>query len=168
MESAVIITGDKKLDRALRSLPAKLQKKGVRKATRESARIVLNDAVRRAPKDTGRLASSLVVRVAKGGRGRRLPRGTFGHSVQTRDGSMFVGDSFYGGFVEYGTVQRRTKKTSKAALTSAGVVSQGLNRGSVPERPFIRPALYDNERLIRTVFRRLLGAALRQIANEAR
>ena len=81
---------------------------------------------------------------------------------------MFLGDEFYAGFVEYGTAQRRTTKATSGRITAAGLLSTGLNRGSVPERPFIRPALYENKRVVRTVFKRLLGAALRQIANEAR
>lgn len=153
MESAVIITGDKKLDRALRSLPAKLQKKGVRKATRESAKTVLADAKRGIAHESGRLEKSLTVRTAKGRGGKRLARGTIGHAVATREG-LFQGDAFYGGFIEFGTKPRQTKK--------------GESRGRVEEDSFLRRALYGNQRLVNWVFKRNLGAALRQIANEAR
>lgn len=166
LTAQAIVTGDKQLDRFLRSLPLKLQKKGVRKATRASAKIVLADAQRRAPRDTGHLANSLVVRTAKGSRGRRMPRGTFGHSVQTRGGTMFYGDEYYAGFVEYGTKQRRMKTKTGGKITSAGFLTQGLNRGRVEAQPFMRPALYENKRVIRTVFKRLLGIALREIAAE--
>ena len=96
-KTGIALTGDKALDRKLKGMHGRFQKKLSRKATRLAARdIVLPDAKAMAPIDTGALEKSLVVRSMK----RR--RTKIGHVVQTRDG-FFKGDEFYGAFHEFGT-----------------------------------------------------------------
>lgn len=167
MQANFTLTGDKKLDRTLKEMEPKLAKKGIRKATRAAAKVVLADAKRRAPRgDTGKLERSLGVRTAKGGRGKRLRRGTIGHAVVTREG-LFSGEAFYGGFLEFGTKNRRTKR---GRIGGTGAISQdAMNRGRIAqgEFSFIRPALYGNERLIRWMFKRTLAKAINDIAREA-
>lgn len=129
--NAVIVTGVQQLDRKLASMPVSMQKKAVRTATRESAKKVLEDARRLAPKQTGRLRRSLTVRTARTGfRHRKLPRGTLGHEVTTKEGHLFKGKAFYGGILEFGT-----KKTDRIAAVR-----------------YLRNALYDNTEAVRAVF----------------
>ena len=152
MQLSLIITGDKQLDATLATLPVKLQKKGIRKATRKAAKFVLADVKSSAPYDEGNLEASLQVRTAKKTSGRPLSRGTFGHAVATRNG-WFGGDEFYGGFVEFGTKRRS---------------AHGKNRGVVDAVEFMQHALYGNRQAILQLFRAELSEALRQIAAEAR
>lgn len=134
--TSLMLTGDKALDKKLRELPTKLQKKAIRTATREAAKRVLEEAKRLVPVDEGLLEKSLVVRAAtRGARDRRLGRGVFGHTVTTREG-LFQGETFYGGFVEFGT-----KKWEGDA--------------------FLVPALFGTEREVRGVFVRALQKFVR-------
>lgn len=68
-------------------------------------------------------------------------RSRFGTQVQTKDG-FFKGDSFYGGFIELGT-----KK--------------------MPARPYLRPALYDNEAKVRQKFVESLREFIREEGKRA-
>ena len=147
------ITGDIKTDKALAALPKKLQRKALKQATKQAAQIVLADSRRRAPRDTGLLSSKLVIRTAKRGDGRRMPRGIMGHAVMTREG-LFAGEAFYGGFLEFGTKPRRTKS--------------GAFRGQVAEMRFLRDSLYNNSGRVRAVFRKKIRSALQGLGREAR
>jgi HK97 gp10 family phage protein len=143
----IILTGDKQLDRALSQFEPKFQKKGIRKATRDAAKSILSEAKRLTPVLTGKLRKSLTVRVAKQGfNGKKLPRGTLGHEVTTREGSFFSGETFYGGIIEFGT-----KKTRRIA-----------------PRRFLRNALYARKSTIRGQFQVTLASALEQVAREVR
>jgi HK97 gp10 family phage protein len=118
----VIVTGDEALDKLLAGLPAKLQKKLSRQATRKAAKdIVLPEAKARVPEDTGDLADSLKVQAIK------RSRSKIGHMVATKDG-FYKGDQFYGGLVEFGTKERQHKFA------------------------FLRPAIYDNEAQIKDLY----------------
>ena len=122
-----LIADINELDRMLEQLPKKLRNKGARKATREAAKIVLEDARRLVPVDTGQLESSLKVRARK--RSRRN-KGTVGHSVTTSEG-LFKGEEFYGGFIELGT-------------------------SKFEGDPFLRPAIWGNQQRIRMKFVQIL------------
>lgn len=144
MARPVVITGVKKLDRALAKLEPKLQKKLTRKATRKAAKeIVLPIALSLVPEKTGALKRSLSVRAVTRRRGR------IGHMVANRNG-MFTGDQFYGGFAEFGTKTRRTRK--------------GHERGAMPEFGYLRRPLYDNATRIEKVFQQ----AMREFLSEAK
>lgn len=130
----VIVTGDRELDRLLATLPAKLQKKLSRQATRKAAKnIVLPEAKARVPEDTGDLADSLKVQAIK------RSRNKIGHMVTTKDG-FYKGDQFYGGFIEFGTKERKHKS--------------GKDVGQIRphEFSFLRPAIYDNEERIKAEY----------------
>ena len=120
------------LDKALSRLPKNLANKGARKATREAAKIVQRDAVQLAPIDTGQLEASIKVRARK--RSRRN-RGTVGHSVMTGE-HLFQGDQFYAGFQELGTEKMEAN-------------------------PFLRPALWGNQRKIFAKYREVLTGWLK-------
>jgi HK97 gp10 family phage protein len=131
----VIITGDKALDALLKGLPAKVQKKLSRQATRKAAKeIVLPDAKARVPVNTGDLEESLTVKAM------RRSRTRFGHEVRTKD-VFYQGDQFYGAFIEFGTKERRHKS--------------GKSVGRIdPAKGFayLRPAIYDNEDRIEQLY----------------
>jgi len=64
---------------------------------------------------------------------------------------FFVGDQFYGGFMEFGTKVRTTRS--------------GAGRGAIVPRKFefLRPAIYDNQ----TQIRKLFVDAVKQFIREA-
>lgn len=64
------ILGDKVLEKRLKALPLKVQKKILRKAFRSTAKDILSDARIRVPIDTGNLRKSLRVRALKKAKGR--------------------------------------------------------------------------------------------------
>lgn len=148
MDVSIFTTGDGRADRLLATLIKAEQKKAVAQATRAAAKHVLADAKRGAPHDEGTLERSLTVRTAKvkGSRARR--RSTKGHAVVTR-GGMFAGQAYYGGFIEYGTKPRKTKA--------------GQNRSSIEPNPFLRPALWDNERRTIALFRHYVKKAVQNL-----
>jgi len=142
----VIVTGDKALDALLAGLPAKLQKKLSRQATRKAAKdIVLPEAKAIVPEDTGDLADSLVVRAIK------RSRGKIGHMVTTKEG-FYKGDQFYGAFLEFGTKERQHKS--------------GKQVGAIQPHKFayLRPAIYDNEERIKAEY----VMDVRELINEAK
>ena len=99
------LTGDRQLDAYLKSLPANVTKGGMRKATRQVAKFVWQLAKGYAPERTGALVASLKVRATPRRRGKPWLVST---SVRTGK-SLFSGDTYYGGFLEYGTVERKHK-----------------------------------------------------------
>lgn len=117
----------RELDRKLKQLPDKVRKTGGRKATRAAAKIVLEDAKRLVPYDTGLLESSLKVRARKRS---RKNKNTVGHAVVTGEG-FFKGETFYGGFLELGTKH-------------------------IDADPYLRPAIYGNQNRIREEWSRVL------------
>lgn len=123
----VIVTGEAELDRLLRSLPLKVQKKLSRQATRKSAKeIALPYAKSRVPVDEGDLLRALVVRAMKRSRNR------FGHTVGTKEGA-YQGDQFYGSFPEYGTKHRQHKSGKSVGRIQPGTFA------------YLRPSIYDNQ-----------------------
>lgn len=133
-----VISGEKDLDRKIRKLVMGEGPRSVngaaRKATREAAKVVLADAKARVAHLTGKLESSLTVRVAS----KRSKRKNFiGHTITTREG-MFESGRFYGGYLEYGTKFMEADE-------------------------YLRPALYGNEGQVQGVFlnrfRQLIEAA---------
>jgi HK97 gp10 family phage protein len=146
---AVVVTGDKALDKALHAFEPKVQRALTRKATRVAAKVVQEAAVLRVPILTGTLEDSLKVRAMRKRKGKRNRRGKFGHSVIASDG-FFQGDAFYGGFMEFGTKQRFHKS--------------GKSTGEIEPRSFdfLRPALYEKKDTIR----RLFTTTMRQLVLE--
>ena len=141
MSASIIMTGDKEVDRLLATLEPKLQKKAIRKGTREGAKVVLERARSLVPVDTGTLLDTMTVRSAVGtGRG-RLRRGTIGHMVTHRETG--AEDPFYAHFVEFGTR-----------------VWQGDR--------YIRPALYDSAKQVVGASRKAIREGVEEIARKAR
>ena len=91
----VTIAGTRELAAVLKSIPEKEAAKAIRKGTRAGQKAIARVAKRRAPKRTGAMARAVKVRAMK----RRRHR--FGHVVVVGD-KTFTGDTFYGGFQEFG------------------------------------------------------------------
>lgn len=109
--TAVIITGVEEIDRKLSRFEQSVQKKAIRKATREASKVILEEAKTLVPVDTGALRKSLRVRSLKRSRVKQ------GHQVQTGEG-FFKGETFYGGFVEYGTKRMAAREYLRRAMNS--------------------------------------------------
>ena len=136
----------------LRGFTKKLRNKGIRKATRKGAKFLLVKMKKDAPHLTGALEKSLAVRTAVRKRNKRMRKGDIGHSVTTKDNGLFVGDQFYGGFLEYGTKNRETKS--------------GANRGAILGNfAFMRPAFWDNRRAVAKMFQ---ADMIREITAESK
>ena len=120
MASTTTITGFAEVNKALEEFGKNESKKLFRKVARAVAKEVLVKAKEGAPHETGLLERSLTVRAAK----LRRRSGDVGASVTTREG-LFSGDTFYGGFQEFGWIMRNGQYN--------------------PGRPFLRPAIYDHK-----------------------
>lgn len=116
---------EKILDGIVAEDGSKAMNKALRQATRKVCKEVLLPRVKDLiPSDSGDLENALVVRAVK------RSRGKVGHFVGFRD-PLFKGDTFYGGFVEFGHEDR--------------------GGGHVPADSFLRRPLYENESQIRAV-----------------
>ena len=113
-----------KLNAKLWELETKESKKGAKRATREAAKVVLRYAKSNVPVDSGALKKSLKVKAMKRS---RKNKDQVGSTVITGIDTMkaFVGDQFYGQFIEFGWTLR--------------------DGSEEPPRPFLRPALWDNK-----------------------
>lgn len=126
MEFELVLTGDKELDEALGEILSEEGNKSInavmRKVCREAVKEIVKPAVLAlVPWDTGQLESKITVRAAKRGRGK------IGFWVGFPD-PLFQGDTFYGGFIEFGWDHR------------LGV--------RVEADSYLRQALYPNEQKI--------------------
>ena len=130
------VTGSKQLDKNLAAMGAKMRKKPLRTASREVAKFTLRQAKAESPHDEGELERSLAVKAMKRS---RKNKEVVGANVETKEG-LFKGETFYGGFVEFGTKQRQTK--------------EGYNRGRIQKDAFafLRPALYAFQQRKKRIF----------------
>lgn len=71
----------------------------------------------------------------------------------TNESAMYMGERFYGAFVEFG--HKMGKRPGKAKM-GAGKDA----RASVPAHPFLRPALYDNEARIMAKIAERVGSGI--------
>jgi HK97 gp10 family phage protein len=104
------MTGAKELSKLLKKLPVKVEKNFMRQAVRAGARVVVKDARKRVPKNTGNLAKSLGVV------SRRAKNITM--SVKARSGKKQKNDGFYGRFIEFGTRKMAARPFLRPALES--------------------------------------------------
>ena len=149
MPQEQIIFGDKQLIKAFEELKGTMQKKVMRKATRAVAKEdILPRAKALVPVQFGELQDSLVVKAAKVAR----RSGNVGTGVTTRE-NLFRGETFYGGFIEYGW--RHWKDGSW-----------------VEGQPFLRPALYENKmqkmQILKRVSSKEIPIVVRQAAQKAK
>ena len=158
----VYVEGFAELDVALAKFIPKLSKKAIRHGSREAAKIVAADARSRAPvgdydeggyfwkkREPGQLKKNITVRAM------RRSRTTQGHAV-TVGKTLFVGDQFYGGFVEMGWTLTGRRRAGRPQIRY------------IPPQPFLRPALYDNQHLVVSTFVLETKKKLASIADECR
>ncbi len=107
----VTISGTEELTALLKAFPTKIANKAVRKGTRAGVKVIARTAKRFAPRRTGRLVRSIKVRAMKRRRGR------IGAVVITGEGT-FKGDTFYGGFLEFGWFAGKRKGGRKSRQSS--------------------------------------------------
>lgn len=146
--SMMTITGLEELDAAMRELPKKIARQGIRKPLRAGAKVVLAEAKRNAPRGvTGNLRRSLKVRAGK------RKKGIISMRVTTSEG-WFKGDEFYAGFVEFGTKERRHRS--------------GRSVGAVTARKFVRKAYLATKDRVSTQLKsdifRNINTAIRELA----
>jgi HK97 gp10 family phage protein len=148
VSGAVTFTGIKEIDDKLKAMNSSMQKKPLRKATRAVGKLVLEQMRAEVPENEGFLRSQLKLKAKK--RSRKYPE-TVGITVGFPD-DLFMGDTFYAGFLEFGTAQRRTKS--------------GANRGKIPEGrfDFMRPALWSYTERKLAIFRQAIVEWMRQQA----
>lgn len=154
----MVVTGVEELDKLFMALPESMQKKALRPAARTVAKMVLVQAKAEVPEDTGRLLSELRVKAKK--RTRRHPY-TVGVTVGFAD-DLFKGDTFYAGFMEFGTRKRyhklKNNKTRIQKLKNAVLMRKGKYVGEIDETrySFLRPALWSYPERKQAVFRQAL------------
>ena len=119
----VRIIGMKELRADLRDVSKRVATNAIRSAIRQAGKLVIDSAKARVPVRRGKLRKGITQRVS-------TKRGV----VTTKVG--FLKKAYYGMFVELGHA----------------VVSHGKVVGSVSARPFLRPALAENEGIISDVF----------------
>ncbi len=152
-KSSVIITGNKSLNRMLQGLASNQARAFHRKALRNAAKVVLQEAKARTPVASGALRSSLTVKAIK-----RTRKG-IGVRITQRSGNEFMGREFYGGFLEFGwrVGKRRGKKTQRDGNDS---------RRKVEGRWFMRSAGIAKEDEAIEVYETELGDLIRQEARK--
>ena len=146
MAFSVDLSGDVELIAALKKLERKEVNKAVQRGQRGAAKLNLNAAKQRLVSNgsvkTGKLLRSL--RVKAGRRSRQGPsmiviaemRGETFAGSQAEKG--FVGDVFYGAFIEFGFTHRSGKE--------------------IPAKPFLRPAFDENLQAAEAIIREEVGA----------
>ena len=117
-ETVIKIEGAKELEKKLRELGAKAEKKVYRQALRAGAKVVQAAAKAKIPVDTGTLRQNIKVR------GGKRSRGVISVNCVVGDG-WYQGETFYGAFLEFGHF-----------LGKRGLA----DRTWVPPVPFMRPA----------------------------
>lgn len=129
-----IIGGGQALDDLLKTLPAKLQKNITRTALRAGAAVLLAEAKRNVPTDSGALARTLRIST-------RNKAGLVSASVKA-GGKHKGADVFYAHMVEYGTKPHKIlPKKQGGVMQFGGIKTRMVNHPGTTARPFMRPAV---------------------------
>lgn len=150
----LVLTGDKELDAMFAAMNNTMQKKALRPATRTVSKMVLEQARAEVPEDTGRLLSELQIKAKK--RSKRYPH-TVGMTVGFRD-DLFKGDTYYAGFMEFGTEPRY----HKVRVVAQSVRARYTGKIDSTRFAFLRPALWSYPERKQAVFRQALTSWLTQ------
>ncbi len=130
MVLTVNLTGDKEIQKAMRSLPGKIQKKVLRAAVRSALRPALKESKRMIPVESGALRDSMKINI------KAFPPH---HMV----GKLWPDKKFVVGFWPEGSdAPERRRPIKYAHLVERGhvVIRNGVWIGDVPPQPFIRDA----------------------------
>ena len=144
------VLGDKKLQKALRQFPEKVERKVLRKAMRTAFKTTLDRAKALVPVRSGALKRSLKLRSRRGGR-RKIAF------------AIFTGDRARLG------VSERTKAGRARGYYPAAIEFGWNARGrSVPARPWMRTALKESEAQVFEKLRRELWTGIQKVAAETK
>jgi len=132
MKVTLKLEGTQELDRALSRLATDVRETLMKEAMLSAGEIIKEEAERRAPRRTGRLAGDMVAEVGAK------------HKPSVRVGIGKLG--WYGRYIESGTAERKTKS--------------GANRGAVSAQPFLKPALEAKKNEALAKFREVLKRGL--------
>lgn len=150
----IAISGDVALDKTLREIAAEDGPRSInnamRKALREAVKTIVFPAVvanLRRNNNTGLLMSQLRVRAGK--RSRNKIRISVGFPDP-----LFQGDTYYAGFIEFGTKERTVKST-------------GQHVGRVVADSFLRAALYPNTGKILALVRQRMAEFIATMNSQA-
>lgn len=119
------IVGLEEVERALRMLPAAAAKKAIRQALRIGGKMVLAQAKQNVPVASGALKKSLKVRA-----GKRTRKNVISIRVATAD-DWFKGDTFYGAFIEFGTVRIKAQHYVQRAYDQKKVAVSAMLRRTI-------------------------------------
>jgi len=162
MKSGIRLAGDKLTIQALKSLPARVQNKVIRKALKAAAIPIESEAKARAPVDDGNLRDGIGIKPGKRRKGR------VSMLVQSSRASGY--ENFYGGFHEYGYhrmgviyipgVGFRTPKK----IGGTKQVRGGETTTYVPPRPYMRPAFESRRAEATAIAAKVIGAEVQREA----
>lgn len=105
----VKIEGMEELDKALRRLPDRVQKRVLKTALRAGARVIVKDAKNRVPVDSGTLKKSIKV---VSGKSKKGPQATARVFVTTGR------EAWYSHLIEFGTVKKAARPFLRPAFDS--------------------------------------------------
>lgn len=150
------IKGLAELQRALDTLPAKVEANIMRGAMRAGANVIKDEAKMQAPRDSGLLASSIRTAVS-------LRRGTVTASVKAGGrGKKGQGTAWYARLVEIGTKAHIIAAPPGSALNVSGTVVRSVQHPGAKAHPFLRPAMDNKARAaveaVREYIRRRLSS----------
>lgn len=134
MANELHVSGLSELDRLLKELPAKIEGNIMRGAVRAGAKVMETRAKELVPVDDGDLRDSIKVS-AKSKRGQV--------SATVRAGGK---KAFYAHMVEFGTARHLIKPKKRKSLFFAGLASEVVDHPGSSAKPFMRPALDNNQR----------------------
>lgn len=147
----VVVTGDKQIDKALRRLDTKIQRKTVMAALRKSREKAYNDYISRVPVKSGAMRDATLKRAAKG----KKKRGVIGVSLVIDRKKLFAKYEAH-----YGRLPGKRTKDSEPFFYPT-VVEFG-DKDTPAEKP-LREAVYGNEEAIKRIFLNELRLALNVI-----
>lgn len=133
------ITGGAELARALAEFPLKVEVNMQRGGLRAGAKVIMEDAKSRVPRQTGALRNSIRIKTGKKQDGSPVAYVVAGRSKKK-------GDPWYAHLVEFG-VKRHViiagggTKAGKVLAAGARILGEKVDHPGAVAKPFLRPAL---------------------------
>lgn len=153
-----IITGIPELNEAFRQFPLKIQKKALRPALRESAKIVAARARQLIPVDTGKAKDTIKVTALKRS---RIKLGIkIGAGSNEADGGL----PYYVKWLEFGTKVRTTKKGANRGRIRPGEAGGFIGLGK--RKGFLRVSLDESRKKVNEKFRTEIQKTIREIRSK--
>lgn len=134
MANDLHVAGLAELDKLLKELPAKIEGNIMRGAVRAGAKVLEEKAKQLAPVDDGDLRESIRVST-------RSRRGRVSATITAGNKKVF-----YAHMVEFGTARHLIKPKKRKSLFFAGLAREVVDHPGSSAKPFMRPALDNNQR----------------------